>query len=80
MDECESNPCVLANVFTFPYPSGCEDIHAGYICHCLPGWGSKTAGDPGECSVDLDECTPDPCVNAASCEESGVRPPSWLRF
>ncbi|XP_043837415.1 protein crumbs homolog 2 [Dromiciops gliroides] len=75
-DECEGAPCHHGGLClqrsneslyggdqplfsgTFSYSSA-----AGFVCQCLPGF----TGD--NCSVDVNECESQPCLNGGTCED-----------
>ncbi|XP_033947396.1 LOW QUALITY PROTEIN: protein crumbs homolog 1-like [Pseudochaenichthys georgianus] len=75
-DECEHRPCEnggtcfqrsdIPNYGSLPEFSNANFSYeeaAGFICRCLPGF----TGD--NCSVDVDECEPAPCLNEGTCQD-----------
>uniref|UniRef100_A0A674AIW7 Sushi, von Willebrand factor type A, EGF and pentraxin domain-containing protein 1 n=1 Tax=Salmo trutta TaxID=8032 RepID=A0A674AIW7_SALTR len=51
--ECFLNPC--QNMGT------CEEVGAGYICTCLPGFTGS------QCEAEVNECSSSPCLNEGVC-------------
>uniref|UniRef100_A0A3P8S3J5 Sushi, von Willebrand factor type A, EGF and pentraxin domain-containing protein 1 n=1 Tax=Amphiprion percula TaxID=161767 RepID=A0A3P8S3J5_AMPPE len=52
--ECFLNPCQNKGT--------CEEVGAGYVCTCMPGFTAK-------CEVDIDECDSAPCQNGGLCKD-----------
>ena len=38
-----------------------QDLLNDYVCVCVAGWEGK------DCSIETNECNPNPCVNGATC-------------
>ena len=52
--DCDSNSCNGNGV--------CVEVKGGgFICKCEPGWKGFN------CSVNIDDCKPNPCANGAAC-------------
>lgn len=56
-DECDSSPCINGGA--------CEDLVAGYRCHCGPGYEGR------RCQIKVDLCKPNPCPAPAQCVDRG---------
>uniref|UniRef100_M3ZHP6 Sushi, von Willebrand factor type A, EGF and pentraxin domain containing 1 n=1 Tax=Xiphophorus maculatus TaxID=8083 RepID=M3ZHP6_XIPMA len=52
--ECFLNPCQNKGT--------CEEVGAGYVCTCMPGFTAK-------CEVDINECDSAPCQNGGLCRD-----------
>ncbi|XP_075865142.1 protein crumbs homolog 2 [Microcebus murinus] len=75
-DECAAGPCqhggrclqrsdpALYGGVRAAFPGAFSFRHAaGFLCHCPPGF----EGD--DCSVDVDECASQPCLNGGRCQD-----------
>ena len=54
IDECMSSPCDQGE---------CIDQVDGFICSCMDGY------DGPLCSNNIDDCSPNPCLNGGSCTD-----------
>jgi hypothetical protein len=48
---------------TFSHHFRCHDKINHYTCDCDPGW------DGVNCTQNIDECHPNPCMNGADCND-----------
>ncbi|XP_038601831.1 protein crumbs homolog 2 [Tachyglossus aculeatus] len=75
-DECAGKPCLHGGLclersnqsyYGGALPGFPQDfsynIAAGFVCQCLPGYAGA------DCSVDVDECASQPCVNGGHCQD-----------
>ena len=56
--EVNVNECLL---FPCKNNATCEDLTAGYVCHCMSGWTGPT------CAINIDDCENNSCLNGALC-------------
>ena len=82
VDECISTPCANSAVCldstsdaTIPpdeYQCGCPPGLAGGYCSpgYLPSYEDECHQSGGNCEIDIDECSSDPCQNGALCTDS----------
>lgn len=52
-----SNPCSPIGT------AQCEDLDAGYECHCNPGYVGE------HCETDVNDCQSSPCLNGGECTD-----------
>ena len=65
VDECESDPCQNGGTCTDSTSNGTASIGAwDYTCTCVNGYENSVGNQ--DCSVDIDECASNKCVNGAT--------------
>ena len=61
---CENNAtCISLNDTTARTPTVSQNGKDFFQCECLAGFTG------GNCSINVDECTPDPCINSNNCTD-----------
>jgi len=61
-DDCNADSCKNNGT--------CIDLVSNFTCECNEGWGGK------DCSTDIPECEPNPCLENGLCIEN-PQPPGF---